>query len=388
MAATLLLGCNGERAQERVPPPSDRPARGPVATAPAGATGVAAPDDTARFTACLLAELIVDPQGSANALRVFARSAPAADARRVIGAIVDRADRFPARAQAKLLGEAAWALADAGDLDAARAAALLAAALRPDGEGGRLTALATLGRVGPVTDAEALATGPMTLAVVAFGAAVGGHRQDAARLRAGIEADPTAMIFVRSAVHLKLVAALGDVPAITRALGEPLDPLLDGGAVVEGGAHVGNAQVMMAGVAALASARGVAPRAQARALVGAAGTAAAAGHLSVVEAAIAAFDALPATARGGLELAPAVSYITVGAVDQARARMAAAGPTATAEYRLMFAAGLAAADGGWSELPPRIPAVPALTTDVWGRALTAKLDATSRARVLDAVCPQ
>jgi hypothetical protein len=45
---------------------------------------------------------------------------------------------------------------------------------------------------------------------IGFGAVVGGHREEAWRLRAGIEADATASLFVRSALHLKLVAALGD----------------------------------------------------------------------------------------------------------------------------------------------------------------------------------
>ena len=388
----MVMGCRGDKPKPGLPPAKDWHGvdTGGATNTGSGSARPPAGDDAERFTACLFDQLAVDPLGSANALSIFARAAPAADARRVIGAIADQADRFPPGAQAKILGEAAWALADAGDLDAARKAATRGAELPPDGEGGRLTALAVLGRIGPVADAAARATDMMTRDVVAFGAAVGGHRDEAAQLRAQIEADPAAALFVGSAIHLKLVAALGDVAAIKRALADRGAPqlLLDAGAVVEGGAHVGNEAVMMAGVAALTEARGVSPSSQALALIGAAGTAANAPSLPVTDAAVAAFDALPLTARAGLELAPAASYVNAGALDKARARLAAHGGSATAEDRMMFAAGIAAAAGAWNELPEQLPPVPVLNADIWGRALAAKLDATTRARVLDAICPR
>jgi hypothetical protein len=383
IAFAIAVACRGSSEPQGLPPASSW-GTNEIVNAP---SAPAAPAATPRFTECLARRIAKTPMQAANALRVFARVAPAAEARAFVRAIADRAEALPPPARAKVLGEAAWALADAGAMDDARAVAAKGAALPPDGAGGRLTALAALGRVGAIADALALADDVMSRDVVAFGAAVGGHRAEAARLRAQIEADPVATYFVHSAIHVKTVAALGDVAALTKELADRAAPTLlpNAGAAVEGGTYAHDKRVTLLAIDALAEARGVPGERQAIALVAAAGIAAAGGDRDAVVAAVAAFDRLPATARGQLDAAPAVSFAVVGAIDEARRRLAKS--PVDALDRAMIGATIDAVAGRWDSVPRQLPPDAVLAADLWGRALAAALDAPTAARVLDAICP-
>lgn len=346
--------------------------------------------DREHFTRCFVRALAADPVDGASAFGVFARRAPAAEVVALVTSVRARMAELLPHAHAKILGEAAWALAQIGAVDDARAAALAGAALRPDGMGGRLTAFATLGRLGAVEEAERLAEGDLLLrSAIGFGAVIGGHHEQARRLRAGIDADASASLFVRSALHLKLVAAMGDRPALEAALADRASPdlLLDAGAIVEGGAHAGHGEVTLIGVRALAEASGASPHDKASALVGAAGTAASFGDRRAAELALAAFDALPPSARVGLELVPAVVLASLGDVAAARRRFEAGVASARARDRAMFEAGLSAMAGEWDRFPQSVPAASAvLVADVWSHALAGEIADDTRARVLASLC--
>jgi hypothetical protein len=137
------------------------------------------------------------------------------------------------------------------------AGAIFHGACRDDADDFRPTPLAELKPVAsqplPASERERLAKGDLLLcSAIGFGAVVGGHREEAWRLRAGIEADATASLFVRSALHLKLVAALGDRAGLEAALAERASPalVLSAAAVVEGGGYAGDSEVMLIGVRA------------------------------------------------------------------------------------------------------------------------------------------
>jgi len=383
LTLVLALGC-GKRDSQGLPPASDWE---PSANASvAGARADPVDDPRARFVRCFAAEIMQAPE-AANAMTIFARTAPAREVRAVVGSIARDAQGLSEGERAKVLGEAAWALAEVGASDDARAIARGCTALLQDGQGGRLTCLAVLGRLDTIAEARVAATQPMMLDAIAFGAAVARRDQDARVIVAEIEGDPAAKLYVRSAIHLKTRAALGDVAYVTAALAAQTGSalLLDAGAVVEGGAHRRNDAVMHAGVAALARATDVTTSAKARALLGAAGTAAAAKSRVAVDDAIAQFEQLGAEARVGLELVPVAVYATLGDVAEARRRF---GPGGDAVDRQMFTAGLAAISGQWDDLPARVPANAVLAADLWGHALAAKLDPARAGRVLDTFCPR
>ena len=343
-----------------------------------------------RFARCLATEIAKEPGAFANSLEIFARHAPHDDARAIIMMIAASTASLPKPAHTKILGEAAWSLADVGDTEGAKQLALACAEHPDDGGGGRLSCFAVLGRVGAIADARKLDSGPMWLDAIGLGAAIGNRTAEAKQLRAELDKPALHALVELSAVHLKFIAALGDVATLRAALDKVAavhtSSLVIEGAIVEGGARHHDDKVMLLGIAAI-DASGANPSAIASALVGAAGTAAAAGSKAATADALRRFSALPVTARAGLELVPAIVHITLG--DAATARKLAAEPIKTTDPvdREMFVAGLAAASGAWSELPAHVPPNAVLIADVWSRALVAKLDAATSARVLDAICP-
>jgi hypothetical protein len=140
---------------------------------------------------------------------------------------------------------------------------------------------------------------------------------------------------------------------------------------------------MRVGIAAIARATGVTPQAKAVALLGAAGTAAAAKSRGAATDAVAAYEALSAEARRGRDLVLVGVYASLGDFAEARRRLAMQDGSPD---HAMFAASLAADTGRWDELGAQVSPEPVLMASIWADALHAKLDPDRAARVLDTFC--
>src|SRR5262249_5529781 len=101
-ALAASIGCR-DHGKQGLPPANDW-------TGGTSKGGAKPERDEARFDRCFVQIVASDPLASAAGLRVFARHAPPADAKRVIAAVVDVVPRIPMAARAKVLGEASWAL--------------------------------------------------------------------------------------------------------------------------------------------------------------------------------------------------------------------------------------------------------------------------------------
>jgi hypothetical protein len=332
----------------------------------------------------------------AHALGIVARTAPADAARDVLLQIVRGAAAYPEAKRPKVYGEAAWALAALGAKREAIETAALALRLPHSPDGGTLTAIAATARAGDLA-AAARAAGDdvMRLDVAAFGAAIGGARDKAAAWRRAVEQNPIASAYVRSAIHLKTLVALGDRAAAEQVLRQSTNPLFDAAAVAEAAGEARDPQAMalarrtiLASVPATgAGAPAAAPRAAA-ALLQIAGVAAAGGlraELAESAAAMAPYLAqLAAPAREDFTLGVAVAYATLGDAKRARALLPLAGRH---EAAWMIDQEVAALEGRWDAIRRGARWVPTLAAAVWGRAAAAKLDDAAMARVLDALCP-
>jgi hypothetical protein len=354
----------------------------------------------------MLEHLRANPEAHARTLGVIARTAPADAAREILLQIVEGAAGFAEHHRPKVYGEAAWALAGLGARSDASRIAALALRLPHVADGGTLTAIAAAARAGDLAAAErAAGDDVMRLDVAAYGAAVGGARDKAAALRRKVEANPIAVAYVRSAIHLKTLIALGDRAAAERVLRESTRPLFDAAAVAEAASQVRDPQAIALArrtILAVAAAQGpipatsVAPVAAASpansriptALLGVAGNAAAAGlraELDETAAALAPLlPGLPTAAREDFTSGLALSYITIGDAPRARELLSQAVRHADA---WMFQQELASLEGRWDAIQRRPGGQPLLAASVGARAIAAKLDPAAVHRVLDAICP-
>jgi hypothetical protein len=355
----------------------------------------AATPAVAGFAACFARHLGADPIGHAHALRVFARRAPDPHGGDLVVAILQQIDKLPAKARSKVLGEGAFGLAQLGRHAEAKAVALRALALPPDGVGGTLTALAALAYAGDLDGALAYAgTDAMRLDVVAFGAALGGKREAAQKLSTQIETAPENVFYKASAIHLKTRVALGEHAALEKALtertGEPR--LFDAAAVVEAAAMSRDARAMALALGAIHATTDVTPRQRVRALLGFAGNAAVGGQRSLLDDAMRALDrelagagaSLTADERSDYALGAVAAYVTIGDHAIAAQRMT---KVERHPAKAMLAQTIAGLAGKWDAITPGTFTDPAMMAEVWAAVLRANPDDATRARVLSSLCP-
>ncbi len=378
-AAIAGAGCRDER-KPGLPPASD------WNQAPQGAPRQA-PARQGGFAGCLLQLLGRDPSANAHVLGIVGRTAPAGAAREVLLEVVRGAARFTEGQRPKIYGEAAWALAKLGAKPEAARTAALALQLPHVADGGSLTAIAAAALAGDLAAAErAAGTDMIRRDAAAYGAALGGERARAQAIRRAIEADPAAVHYVRSAIHLKTLVALGERAAVEQALNASTNPLFDAAAVAEAGAQAGDAGALaLARRTILAAPEG--PR-TASSLLQVAGSAAAArlrAELDATAAALAPILArLPAETREDLSLGLALSYVTIGDPAAARPLLAQAGRHPA---RWMVGQEIASLEGRWDAIVPGAGGEPLYVAGVWARAAAAKLAPEAMARVEAALCP-